>query len=359
MATISATVPTHIASDVSNNLSYWLYPSYDLSGTTYVLTSKTVAQFKSLAKLNNFDFVTDINTSLLDDNRNNIINDVSYIAGSTQKIFLNYGGVVKKLFVGDNSGATSAELYINDGSSSTPFSGSNNPNTYENAGMSELAEYAILIKIDNDKIDKFSLLDKQMRNNITMSENQHTALQYIYVFLIIISILSLIFNFDSLNISHIVFFLFFVGYGFVYQEISLFIISQFKSVMKSIKTADYTTQFLHYIKIVLLTLLALFIPLSTLTKFGAYDVPLTDVTDYTQSITEDAVQYGNEFAEGARDTFNNGADAISNVVDGVRDNVQTTIENVGDRISDIKNSASDMTDRFVSRPTAPSAVEER
>lgn len=353
MATISDTVPTHIASDVSNNLSYWLYPSYDLSGSTYELTSKTVSQFKSLAKLNNFDFVTDINTSLLFDNTDKITNGVNY-ASSTQKIFLNAGGNVRNLFVGDNGGVVT--LYQDDGYSGV-FDGTWNPLGV--ADSSDQAEYAIFSKIDNDKIDKFSLLDKQMRNNITMSENQHTALQHIYVFLIIISILSLLFNFNSLNISHIVFFLFFVGYGFVYQEISLFIISQFKSVMKSIKTADYTTQFLHYIKIVLLTLLALFIPLSTLTTFGAYDVPLTDVTNYTQSVTEDAAQYGNEFAESARDTFNNGADAISNVVEDVRDNVQTTMENVGDRIGEIKNSASDMTDRFVNRPAEPSTGEDR
>lgn len=346
--------PSKIADDMNNNLSYWLYTADD---------NKTADAMKNIAKLNNFDFVNNIDITLLNDNQEQLKQAVKSIITdeATYPIFLIYDNVAKVVYYDPTPTAG-----YNDGvlGTDTGYSLTTLDNTVFVNAESTTARFAIFIKENSDKTSKYDLLENQIKNNVVTVENQHGALVYMYVFLIIISILSLMFNYDKIKLTHIVFLIFFIFYGFFYQHISTFIVMQFKDVMVSIKSTDSTNQLIQYIKLVLLVSIAFFVPLLSLMLFNtSYDVQLSDATDYTKSIIDGAVDYTSGLVDSSKDTLNDGISNISenvgNVQNSVNDvvgSVSDTVGNIGETVSNSVNTISDQVSDGFNRVTPVSSA---
>ena len=142
---------------------------------------------------------------------------------------------------------------------------------------------------------------------------------------------------------------------------------QFKSVATSLKSADSASQLLQYIKLVVLTTFAFFVPLLSLMLFNTtYDVPLSDATDYTKSLIDGAVDYGSGLIDNSREIVNDGVGSLSqnvgNVQNTVNDavgSVSNTVSNIGETVSSSVNTISEQVSDGLSRvtpaPSAPSA----
>ena len=351
----SPIAPSHIADDVNNNFSYWLYTAD---------TPKTTDAMKNIAKLNNFDFVNDIDINVLDTNQIELKRAIQNIEpSSTSVIFLVYDKIVSILYY-DPTNGDDGYLALGDGDSALQFGASAPP---MEAPSEITTKFAIFIKQNSDKTTKFHMLENQIKNNIVTAQNQNKALVYMYVFLVMISILSLLFNFDKVQLSHIGFLIFFIGYGVFYKHISTFIVMQFKSVATSLKSADSASQLLQYIKLVVLTTFAFFVPLLSLMLFNTtYDVPLSDATDYTKSLIDGAVDYGSGLIDNSREIVNDGVGSLSqnvgNVQNTVNDavgSVSNTVSNIGETVSSSVNTISEQVSDGLSRvtpaPSAPSA----
>lgn len=329
------TAPTKIADDLDNNSSYWFYTAD---------SEKDFIEMKHIAQLNNFDFVNNIDLNVLadNDNQNLLKNTILELEPSgTSLIFLKQDNNIKKLYYDPNNGALGVAL----GAGVSQF---NAGTTLEDASnSSDATKYAIFIKQNEDKTSKFDLLESQIKNNIITADNQHTALQFIYLFLIVISILSLLFNFDKIRISHIIFLVFFIGYGVFYKYISTFIVMQFKDAMISIKYSDSTSQLLSYLKVVLIATVAFVVPLLSLMLFNtSYDAPLSDVTDYTKSVVGDAVDYGSELVENSQNVINEGVSTLSDSVGDARNSIQGAAEGVSETVGDISQTVSDSANKI-------------
>ena len=331
---MSIVAPTKIADDLDNNSSYWFYTAD---------SEKSFIEMKHIAQLNNFDFVNNIDLNILADNNNQDLfkNTILELAPSgTSLIFLKQDNTIKKLYYDPGTDSTSNGLLGVD--SGTGVSQFISTTVLANAQASDATKYAIFIKQNEDKTSKFDLLESQIKNNIITADNQHTALQFIYLFLIVISILSLLFNFDKIRISHIIFLVFFIGYGVFYKYISTFIVMQFKDAMISIKYSDSTSQLLSYLKVVLIATVAFVVPLLSLMLFNtSYDAPLSDVTDYTKSVVGDAVDYGSELVENSQNVINEGVSTLSDSVGDARNSIQGAAEGVSETVGDISQTVSD------------------
>ena len=284
-----------------------------------------------------------LNISVLGENESTLKEIIGNLEDSnTSPIFLVYNNVVKLIYYDPTINALGTDV----GGSVLQFSSSS---LVLNDAGDNLSKHAIFIKENEDKISKYELLEDQVKNNIISAENQNSALQYIYIFLLLISILSLMYNFDKIKLSHIAFLIFFIGYGFFYKYISMFIVIQFKDVMNSLKYTDSTTQLLSYLKLVLIATVSFLVPLLSLILFNTtYDVPLSDATDYTKSVIDNAVDYSSGIIETSRDTLNDGVSSISDGVDSVKNNVtdavgtvSNTVGNIGETVSSSVNTISD------------------
>tara|TARA_Y100000748_G_C15494320_1_gene487664 strand:- start:1452 stop:2564 length:1113 start_codon:yes stop_codon:yes gene_type:complete len=339
--------PKFIIKDNSNNHSYWLYKVFDSTEGVHERAYVTSTELKSLAKLNNFDFESDVNVSVISSGEvavkinEQLVKDKESDVGldNNPKIAFIFNSTVKQMFGNALGGDTQNVLYTgaayNDAS---PFTEAGNFESQYNSGSDlggEDVTYAIFLKNENDKGDKYYILNEQVRKNVIESDNQHRALQYMYMILIGVTVLTLMFNYNNVKLSHIVFFVFFVGYGFFYKYISTFIISQFKSALKSVKTSDTITQMMLYIKIVMLTLVAISIPLISLTSFGENDVGLSEISDYTSSITENIMSQGSDLLESAQNTISDNMEGLKDSLGNAREGLEGGLDYVKDGMSNI------------------------
>tara|TARA_Y100000389_G_C17412872_1_gene491983 strand:+ start:448 stop:1527 length:1080 start_codon:yes stop_codon:yes gene_type:complete len=351
--------PTKIAEDISNNYSYWLFTAD---------ASYNVTDMKHIAQLNNFNFVNNIDLTILASNELNVINAMGSI---------NVGTDFTPIFVYADNEPKIMYYQSSDNTLLTTESGGgdivlSNDTPLLPAAGDAMASNAIFIKQNDDKTSKFDLLETQIKQNIITADNQHTALQCIYIFLIVISILSLMFNFDKIKISHIVFLLFFICYGVFYKYISTLLVMQFKDAIGSIKTSDSVNQLIIFIKLICIVTSIFVVPLLTIIFFNTpYDAPLSDVTDYTKTVVGDVVDYGSEFVENSQNVINEGVSTLSDGVGDIQNNIKnsadgvsqavgdiggTVSETVGDIGETITNSASNLQNRFRTTPqpsTAP------
>ena len=171
--------PSKIADDLNNNSSYWLYADDD----------KDATDMKYVAQLNNFDFVNNVDIAVIDDNQEEIKSIVGDLNPSNvSPIYLIHGNVAKVIYFDP----TNEKIGTKTGNDVLPLTRDSVIHTPPDNLMTK---YAIFIKQNDDKTSKFGLLEHQIKDNKITAENQHTALQYIYIFLIVISILSLILQF--------------------------------------------------------------------------------------------------------------------------------------------------------------------
>lgn len=346
--------PKFIIKDNSNNYSYWLYKVFDLTDDGHLRVYVDRTELKSLAKLNNFDFETDVNVSVITSEEAAVkINeqlvkdkesddDLDDDLDDNPKIAFIFNSTVKHMFGNALGGNSDNLLYTggdDDAPLASPFTEAGNFESQYNNSSSDLGgnrvTYAIFLKNENDKGDKYYILNEQVRKNVIESDNQHTALQYMYMILIGVTLLTLMFNYNNVKLSHIVFFVFFVGYGFFYKYVSTFIISQFKSALKSVKTSDTITQLMLYIKIVVLTLVAISIPLISLTSFGENDVGLSEISDYTSSITENIMSQGSDLLESAQNTISDNMEGLKDSLGNAREGLEGGLDYVKDGMSNI------------------------
>ena len=336
--------PQKIIEDPSNNTSYWLYTND---------TPTTASKFQYVAELNSFDFHNNVNENIVKSTEfsSNLIDAMTAVdASGTRAIFIRLnnesyvmyfsapgggGGGAKKITLTHGDRANQLKDY---GTSITVLAGA------------RISKYAIVMKQNQDKSDDYVILEKQIRNNVIISKNQHVALQYIYIFLILISILGLLFNFQNVRLMHIIFLLLFIGYGFVYQNISMFIISQFKQVIQKMQVSDSTTQLMLYIKMVLLTLLAFSLPVLSMLSFNSsYDMPISEVADLGQSSMNDAIDYGNDLVDNIKENTQEAADAFKERISDARDAVTDVTDNVRENISNVTDSVTNLKDNIVDR----------
>jgi hypothetical protein len=341
--TLTHYAPQKIIEDLSNNTSYWLYTND---------TATTASNFQYVAELNSFDFHNNVNENIVKSSEfsDNLINAMTAVGASgTIEIFIRLnnesyviyfsapggGGGAKKITLTHGGGAPQLQDYD---TSITVLAGA------------RTSKYAIVMKQNQDKSDDYVILEKQIRNNVIISKNQHVALQYIYIFLILISILGLLFNFQNVRLMHIIFLLLFIGYGFVYQNISMFIISQFKQVIQKMQVSDSTTQLMLYIKMVLLALLAFSLPLLSMLSFNpSYDMPISEVADLGQSSMNDAIDYGNDLVDNIKENTQEAADAFKERISDARDAVTDVTDNVRENISNVTDSVTNLKDNIVDR----------
>tara|TARA_X000000368_G_scaffold388261_1_gene349640 strand:- start:268 stop:1362 length:1095 start_codon:yes stop_codon:yes gene_type:complete len=318
--------PTKIAEDISNNYTYWLFTAD---------ASYNVTDMKHIAQLNNFNFVNNIDNTILASNGHNVINAM---------ISINEPSDFTPIFVYANNGPKIMYYQSSDKTLLTTESGGDdivlsNDMPLLPAGDA-MASHAIFIKQNDDKTSKFDLLETQIKQNIITADNQHTALQFIYIFLIVISILSLMFNFDKIKISHIVFLLFFICYGVFYKYISTLLVMQFKDAIGSIKNSDSVNQLIIFIKLICIATSIFVVPLLTLIFFNTpYDAPLSDVTDYTKTVVGDVVgdvvDYGSEFVENSQNVINEGVSTLSDGVGDIQNNIKNSVDGVSQAVGDI------------------------
>ena len=122
----------------------------------------------------------------------------------------------------------------------------------------------------------------------------------------------------------------------------MFIVIQFKEVLKSLKYTDSSTQLLSYIKLVLISTISFLVPLISLMLFNTtYDAPLSDVTDYTASVVGDAVNYGSDFVENSKEVLNDGVSTLSNGVENVQNSVNNAVVNVSETVGNISETVGD------------------
>ena len=152
-----------------------------------------------------------------------------------------------------------------------------------------------------------------------------------------ISLLTLLFNLQKLKISYIIFVLLFVGYGLYYKNISLFIISQFKSISKSMKEVDSVNQLYLYFKALVLLLISIFIPVVAFILFNTpYDASISEVKDYADNIVDDIKDYGGNLYEKASEKVGEATSTVANTADSIKDTINTTATGVIESANDIK-----------------------
>jgi len=332
--------PQKIIEDLSNNTSYWLYTND---------THTTASKFQYVAELNSFDFHNNVNENIIksDEFSNNLMNAMTIVeAPSTSPIFIRFNNESYVIYYSVEG--SSERLTIGDGSDTSQLKDFDTSITMP-AGT-RTSKYAIVMKQNQDKTDDYVILEKQIRNNVIISKNQHVALQYIYIFLILISILGLLFNFQNVRLMHIIFLLLFIGYGLVYQNISMFIISQFKQVIQKMQVSDSTTQLMLYIKMVLLALLAFSLPVLSMLSFNSsYDMPISEVADLGQSSMNDVIDYGNDLVDNIKENTQEAADAFKERISDARDAVTDVTDNVRENISNVTDSVTNLKDNIVDR----------
>jgi len=208
--------------------------------------------------------------------------------------------------------------------------------------------HAVVLQYNSDYYKLMNRKHTLLKNNTLTSYNQEIALKYIFCFFLIISIYTFATNFEKLNLTHIIIYIFFIIYIFYHKSVSNYLLSSFKKSFYELKVATTATQIITYLKIMFFMLLTFLMPLVVFSSVSEEPfIPFMNATDNvspnnvlesTKDIIEDTVE---TVTEGAKDAAESTSKAVGEVTESIVDNTKAATETVSETINDAVDTAKD------------------
>ena len=175
--------------------------------------------------------------------------------------------------------------------------------------------HMIVVKNLNDNLLDYTLSSSSINTNIAL--NQNTALKYILTMLIVISLINMSINYDTINISHLIVFVLFMIYYYYYDYFASNLLLKFKDAINKSKTVNTTNQITSYLRMLLLCCTSLFFPIIVFVIFNtdSFKNGITDtrVNEAVESATSSATSSFNSIKDMADDGFEQATSAASNL----------------------------------------------
>lgn len=302
-------------------------PSNDTQYFTYThSTSTTIGELKK--------YINSYGYSIMDsvDLYNQASNDIPSHQIPTDAVVLDLSD---NTYVGTNTGPTSD--YESDLAAVSDYT---------------VANYnkAIVIQHSNDYHKLMNRKYELLKNNTMTAYNQETALKYIFCFFLVISLYTFGVNFNKLNLTHIIIYIFFVIYIFYHTSVSNYLLSNFKIAFYELKVAGTASQIITYLKIMFFMLLTFFMPLVVFSSVSDEPfIPFMAATDNltpsealesTSNILEDTLEnvtdVAKETAESTTNAFNDATASIGestkSATDGIGESLNNAVENIKESV---------------------------
>ena len=191
---------------------------------------------------------------------------------------------------------------------------------------------AIVIQHSNDYYKLMNRKYELLKNNTMTAYNQETALKYIFCFFLVISLYTFGVNFNKLNLTHIIIYIFFVIYIFYHTSVSNYLLSNFKIAFYELKVAGTASQIITYLKIMFFMLLTFFMPLVVFSSVS--DEPFIPFMAATDNLTP---------SEALESTSNILEDTLENVTDVAKETAESTTNAFNDATASIGESTKSTT----------------
>ena len=249
--------------------------------------------------------------------------------------------------------ATSNKLFV-DTDDNTDSSANNFKLYHEEINIaSSNAQYnfthMIVVKNLNDNLLDSTLLSSSENKNTSL--NQNAALKYILIILIVISLINMGINYNTINISHLIVFVLFLIYYYYYDYFSLYLLLKFKEAIYTSKKVNTTNQITSYLYILLLCCISLFFPIMVFSIFNTdflnNDITDAGVGDAVESATSNVTSSFNSIKDMADDGFEQATSASDNLRNLNASDVSDSFKNAaGSTLKDGMNSANSLKDSY-------------
>ena len=211
-------------------------------------------------------------------------------------------------------------------------------------------QYALVIQHTSDYYKLMGRKYDLLKNNTITAYNQETALKYIFVFFLFISLYTFTVSFNKLNLTHIIIYIFFIIYIFYHTSVSNYLLSNFKTTFYELKVAGTATQIITYLKIMFFMLLTLFMPLIVFSSVSNEPfIPFMSATDNLnasetlESVSTAAEESYDTVSDAVKDTKESATTALNDVADsfteatkgaadGIGESISNTVENIKDSV---------------------------
>ena len=267
---------------------------------------------------------------------------------------------IENLNAGDNNvmsvmvrSAINATVVTNlflDADNSTSNLHGDEPDLYHRVGVgSNSVTHMIVVKNLNDNLLDSTLLSSSENKNTSL--NQNTALKYILIILIVISLINMGINYNTINISHLIVFVLFLIYYYYYDYFSLYLLLKFKEAIYTSKKVNTTNQITSYLYILLLCCISLFFPIMVFSIFNTdflnNDITDAGVGDAVESATSNVTSSFNSIKDMADDGFEQATSASDNLRNLNASDVSDSFKNAaGSTLKDGMNSANSLKDSY-------------
>ena len=267
---------------------------------------------------------------------------------------------IENLNAGDNNvmsvmvrSAINATVVTNlflDADNSTSNLHGDEPDLYHRVGVgSNSVTHMIVVKNLNDNLLDSTLLSSSENKNTSL--NQNAALKYILIILIVISLINMGINYNTINISHLIVFVLFLIYYYYYDYFSLYLLLKFKEAIYTSKKVNTTNQITSYLYILLLCCISLFFPIMVFSIFNTdflnNDITDAGVGDAVESATSNVTSSFNSIKDMADDGFEQATSASDNLRNLNASDVSDSFKNAaGSTLKDGMNSANSLKDSY-------------
>lgn len=283
-------------------------------------TSTTISDLQKIAKYNNFDFENQyVEYSDYSDIISDISNNNSLNMDSTDVAIISNGDSLYSQIVVSTDETTSS---ITD--------------------LDTTGRFAVFVQHSSNVIKLGEKKLQVLKTNTNTSENQNTALKYIFSFLMIISLYAIGTNLDKVKITHIVIYLCFVLYAFFYNTFSTYLLDYFRKTFAYTSKSSSSTLILTYVKLISITALILLFPILIFLSFSA---DLSFITDSTNISVEDTF---NDSKNIANDAFNDITENANNIANDISSSADSLRENINEGLESTTQAIKDTTDNIES-----------
>jgi hypothetical protein len=211
--------------------------------------------------------------------------------------------------------------------------GTNDASLFESLYSSGVTHMVVVKNLNENQLES-TLYASYINKNTAL--NQNIALKYILIFFIVISLVNMSINYESINISHLLIFVIFLIYYYYYDYFASYILLKFKDAIDRTKTVNPVNQIISYLKILILCFITLFLPIMVFSLFNTdvfenqyTDTSVSETIESASSNAASSIDYMKDIADEGAELANSAADAASNLN---ADKIKESVNNVGNQV---------------------------